>query len=213
MPRAAAPVSLPVSTVATKQLAKVTVVRLHNVPRDINVHGLMACLLQHFEFGPEYSVISECGGDVSGDIAAVTPAWCRTDVCIAELKAPVQDAKLCQLPDAFTCFGQRVSVSVQPSVVAKAHLYRQRVQTQPPTQQQIISQSPRQRRKQQKQARAKTAASQPLGQHQQQLQLLRTTFCLTMSANEDVESRGRVALTRPLDTISNLGVQQGRAGL
>ncbi|DBA85857.1 TPA: hypothetical protein ACH3X1_005405 [Trebouxia sp. C0004] len=115
------------------------------------------------------SVISEYGGDVSGDIAAVTPAWCRSDVCIAELRAPVQDAKLCQLPDAFTCFGQRVSVSVQPSLLAKAHLYRQRVQTQPPAQQQTISQSPRQRRRQQKKARAKKAASQPSGQHQQLL--------------------------------------------
>ncbi|DBA85895.1 TPA: hypothetical protein ACH3X1_005440 [Trebouxia sp. C0004] len=213
MPGAAAPVSLPVSTVAAKQLPEVTVLRLHNVPGGINVHGLMACLLQHFQFGPEYSVISEYGGDVSGDIAAVTPAWCRSDVCIAELRAPVQDAKLCQLLDAFTCFGQRVSVSVQPSLLAKAHLYRQRVQTQPPAQQQTIPQSPRQRRRQQKKARAKKAASQPSGQHQQQLQSLRTTFCLAVSADKDVESRGRVALTRPLDPVSDLGGQQGRAGL
>ncbi|DBB04709.1 TPA: hypothetical protein ACH3X1_012763 [Trebouxia sp. C0004] len=168
MPGAAAPVSLPVSTVAAKQLPEVTVVRLHNVPGD---------------------------------------------VCIAELRAPVQDAKLCQLPDAFTCFGQRVSVSVQPSLLAKAHLYLQRVQTQPPAQQQTISQSPRQRRRQQKKDRAKKAASQPSGQHQQQLQSLRTTFCLAVSADEDVESRGRVALTRPLDPVSDLGGQQGRAGL
>ncbi|DBB01662.1 TPA: hypothetical protein ACH3X1_000295 [Trebouxia sp. C0004] len=199
MPGAAAPVSLPIGTVAAKQLPEVTVVRLHNVPGGINVRGLMASLLQHFQFGPEYSVISEYGGDVSGDIAAVTPAWCRSDVCIAELRAPVQDAKLCQLPDAFTCFGQRVSVSVQPSLLAKAHLYRQR--------------SPRQRRRQQKKARAKKAASQPSSQHQQQLQSLRTTFCLAVSVDEDVESRGRVALTRPLDPVSDLGGQQGRAGL
>ena len=71
----------------------------------------MACLLKHFQFGPEYSVVSEYGGDVSGDIAAVTPAWCRSDVCIAELRAPVQDAKLSQLPAAFTCFGQQSCVS------------------------------------------------------------------------------------------------------
>ncbi|DBA85858.1 TPA: hypothetical protein ACH3X1_005406 [Trebouxia sp. C0004] len=182
MPGAAAPVSLPVSTVAAKQL-------------------------------PEVTVSSLSMGVMSLDIAAVTPAWCRSDVCIAELRAPVQDAKLCQLLDAFTCFGQRVSVSVQPSLLAKAHLYRQRVQTQPPAQQQTISQSPRQRRRQQKKARAKKAASQPSGQHQQQLQSLQTTFCLAVSADEDVESRGRVALTRPLDPVSDLGGQQGRAGL
>ncbi|KAL3135906.1 hypothetical protein ABBQ32_007458 [Trebouxia sp. C0010 RCD-2024] len=115
---AAAPVSLPVSTVAAKQLPEVTMVRLHNVPGGINVHGLMACLLKHFQFGLKYSVVSEYGGDVSGDIAAVTPTWCRSDVCIAELRAPVQDAKLRQLPAAFTCFGQQVSVSVQPSLLA-----------------------------------------------------------------------------------------------
>ena len=178
MPGAAAPVSLPVSTVAAKQLPEVTVVRLHNVPGGINVHGLMACLLKHFQFGPEYSVVSEYGGDVSGDIAAVTPAWCRSDVCIAELRAPVQDAKLSQLPAAFTCFGQQISVSVQPSLLAKAHLYQQRAQTQPPTQQQTVLQSPRHRRRQQQQARAKKAASQPSSQHQQQqrLQSLQTTF-------------------------------------
>ena len=68
VPGAAAPVSLPVSTVAAKQLPEVTVVRLHNVPGGINVHGLRASLLKHFEFGPEYSVVSEYGGDVSGDI-------------------------------------------------------------------------------------------------------------------------------------------------
>ncbi|KAL3149647.1 hypothetical protein ABBQ38_013481 [Trebouxia sp. C0009 RCD-2024] len=58
---AAAPISLPVSTVAAKQLPEVTVVRLHNVPGGINVHGLMACLLEHFRFGPEYTVVSEYG--------------------------------------------------------------------------------------------------------------------------------------------------------
>ena len=59
MPGAATPVSLPISTVAAKQLPDVTMVRLHNVPGGINVHGLMACLLKHFQFGPEYSVVSE----------------------------------------------------------------------------------------------------------------------------------------------------------
>ncbi len=48
---AAAPVTLPVSTVASKQLPDVTVVRVHNVPGGINVHGLMDCLLKHFHFG------------------------------------------------------------------------------------------------------------------------------------------------------------------
>ncbi|KAL3155635.1 hypothetical protein ABBQ32_012669 [Trebouxia sp. C0010 RCD-2024] len=160
---AAAPVSLPVSTVAAKQLPEVTMVRLHNVPGGINVHGLMACLLKHFQFGPEYSVVSEYGGDVSGDIAAVTPTWRRSDVCIAELRAPVQDAKLRQLPAAFTCFGQQVSVSVQPSLLAKAHLYQQRAPTQSQAHQQAVSQSPRQKRRQQQRARAKRAAAQPSG--------------------------------------------------
>ena len=59
---AAAPVTLPVSTVASKQLPDVTVVRMHNVPGGINVHGLMDCLLKHFQFGPEYTVVSEYGG-------------------------------------------------------------------------------------------------------------------------------------------------------
>ena len=68
MPGSATPVSLPVSTVAAKQLPEVTMVRLHNVPGGINVHGLMECLLKHFQFGPEYSIVSEYGGDVSGDI-------------------------------------------------------------------------------------------------------------------------------------------------
>ena len=173
----------------------------------------MACLLKHFQFGPEYSVVSEYGGVVSGDIAAVTPAWCRSDVCIAELRAPVQDAKLCQLPAAFICFGQQVSVSVQPSLLAKAHLYQQRVQAPPPAQQQTMSQSPRHRRRQQQKARAKKAASQSSGQHQQQLQSLQTTFCLAMSPDGDLGSQGRVALTRPLDPVSDLGGQQGKAGL
>ncbi len=52
---AAAPVTLPVSTVASKQLPDVTVVRMHNVPGGINVHRLMDCLLKHFLFGPEYN--------------------------------------------------------------------------------------------------------------------------------------------------------------
>ena len=36
-----------------------------NVPGGINVHGLMGCLLKHFQFGPEYTVLSKYGGDAS----------------------------------------------------------------------------------------------------------------------------------------------------
>ncbi|KAL3144626.1 hypothetical protein ABBQ38_002001 [Trebouxia sp. C0009 RCD-2024] len=67
-------------------------------------------LARALSVGPEYTVVSEYEGEVSGDIAAVTPTRCRSDVCIAELKEKVQDAKLRQLPAAFTCFGQQVSV-------------------------------------------------------------------------------------------------------
>ena len=84
-------------------------------------HAVKLCLLRHFQFGPEYTVVSEYGGDASGDIAAAIPTWCRSDVCIAELRTPVSDAKLARLPSAFTCFGQQISVSVQPSILAKAH--------------------------------------------------------------------------------------------
>ena len=119
---ATAPVSLPVSTVASKQLPDVTMVRMHNVPEGIIVQGLTSCLLRHFRFGPEYTVVSEYGGDASVDIAAAILTWCRTDVS-AELRSPVSDAKLVKLPTAFTCFGQQVSVSVQPSILAKAYLY------------------------------------------------------------------------------------------
>ncbi len=70
---AAAPVTLPVSTVASKQLPDVTVVRMHNVPGGINVHGLMGCLLKHFQFGPDHTVVSEYGGDASGIILNLVP--------------------------------------------------------------------------------------------------------------------------------------------
>ena len=89
----------------------------------------MDCLLKHFQFGPEYTVVSEYGRDASGDIAAAIPTWCHSDVCIAEHRAPVSDAKLARLPSAFTCFGQQISVSVQPSILAKAHLYQHRAQS------------------------------------------------------------------------------------
>ncbi len=65
MHEAAAPVTLPVSTVASKQLPVVTVVRMHNVPGGINVHGLMNCLLKHFQFGS--IVMSENGTRIDPD--------------------------------------------------------------------------------------------------------------------------------------------------
>ena len=48
-------------------------------------------------------------------------------------------------------------------------------------------------------------------QQQQRLQSLQTTFCPAMSADGDLGSQGRVALARPLDPVSDLGGQQGRA--
>ncbi len=81
----------------------------------------MDCLLKHFQFGPEYTVVSEYGRDASGDIAAAIPTWCHSDVCIVEHRAPVSDAKLDRLASAFTCFGQQISVSVQPSIL-KSHI-------------------------------------------------------------------------------------------
>ncbi len=126
---ASAPVSLPVSTVVSKQLPDASVVRRHNVLGGINVHRLMDCLLKHLQFGLEYTVVSEYGGNASGDIAAAIPTWCRSDVCIAELRAPVSDAKLARLPSVFSGFGPQVSVSVQPSILAKAHLYQHRAQS------------------------------------------------------------------------------------
>ena len=83
MPGAAAPVGLPVSTVAANQSPEVRVVRLHNVFENINVHGFVACLLKHFQFGHD---VLEYGGDVFGDIAAVTPAWCLSNICIAKFR-------------------------------------------------------------------------------------------------------------------------------
>ena len=112
---AAAPVTLPVSTVASNQLPDVTVVRMHNVPGGINVHGLMDCLLKHFQFGPEYTVVSKYGGDASGDIAAAIPTWCRSDVCIAELRAPVSDAKLARPPSASLALGSRSPCQSSPA--------------------------------------------------------------------------------------------------
>ena len=216
---AATSVSLPVSTVAAKQLPDITIVRLHNVPGGVNVRGLMQCLLHHFQLGSGYSVVSEYGGDASGDIAAVTPLWCRSDVCVAEIRAPAEDAKLAKLPAAFTCFGQQVSISVQPSILAKAHLYRSRTQAQsqqlaaaPPAGQQ----SPRQKRRQRQKAKAQQQRQQRQQQQQQQQQLpgpLSGNFCCAVSAGVAGSPAARVALARPLDPVSDLGGQCGRAGL
>ncbi|KAL3151126.1 hypothetical protein ABBQ38_012992 [Trebouxia sp. C0009 RCD-2024] len=104
-----------------------------------------------------------------------------------------------------------VSVSIQPSLLAKAHLYQQRAQTQPQAHQQAASQSPQQRRRQQQRARAKQAALQPPGWPQ--LQSLHTTFCPTVSVDRVLSSRGRVALTRPLDPVLDLGGQHSKAGV
>ena len=217
---AAAPVSLPVSTVASKQLPDVTMVRMHNVPGGINVHGLMGCLLKHFQFGPEYTVVSEYGGDASGDIAAAIPTWCRSDVCIAELRAPVSDAKLSRLPPTFTCFGQQVSVSVQPSILAKAHLYQLRAQSH--VQQHTGSAaasplSPRTKRRQQQRARAQKVALRQTQQQQQQQQRQQhqaSHAAFRPAATADsVPSANRLVLGRPLDPVLDLGGQRGRAGL
>ena len=214
---AAAPVTLPVSTVASKQLPDVTVVRMHNVPGGINVHGLMDCLLRHFQFGPEYTVVSEYGGDASGDIAAAIPTWCRSDVCIAELRAPVSDAKLARLPSAFTCFGQQISVSVQPSILAKAHLYQHRAQSH--VQQQADSRpasslSPRTKRRQHQRTRAEKAALKQAHQQQQQQrqQALHAAFHPAASV-DNVPPATRLVLGRPLDPVLDLAGQRGRAGL
>ena len=220
---AAAPVSLPVSTVAAKQLPDVTLVRMHNVPAGINVHGLMGSLLEHFQLGVEYTVLSEYGGDASGDIAAVTPLWCRSDVCIAEVRAPVHDARLSKLPSAFTCFGQQVSVSVQPSILAKAHAYQHRSQA-PATEVLCPAtvQSPRHKRRRGQKARAQRVALSHQQQQQQQqqqrqqrppLQSLHATFTPAVCAQDSLPPVGRLALKRALDPVSDLGGQHGRAGL
>ena len=214
-------VTLPVSTVASRQLPDVTMVRLHNVPGGMNVHGLMDSLLQHFQFGSEYSVVAEYGGDVSGDIAAVTPTWCRSDVCVAELRAPVHDPKLARLPAAFTCFGQQVSVSVQPSILAKAHAYRQRTQQQCAPQPQVVSlsapvSSPRHKRRKAQRARAQRAAAMSAEQSAQPVQRpfqpLHDSF-QPATCSDALPEPARVVLQRPLDPVSDLGGQHDKSGL
>ncbi len=213
---AAAPVTLPVSTVASKQLPDVTVVRMHNVPGAINVHGLMDCLLKHFQFGLEYTVVSQYAGDASDDIAAAVPTWCRSDVCIAELRAPVSDVKLARLPSAFTCLGQQISVSVQPSILAKAHLYQHRAQS--PLVQQVQQQadsrpasslSSRTKRRQQQRTRAEKAALKQAHQQQQQQQQQQALGAAFHPAGSvDIVSNviGGQYLGRPCVEMSKLGL-------
>ncbi|KAL3136875.1 hypothetical protein ABBQ32_006487 [Trebouxia sp. C0010 RCD-2024] len=90
-------------------------------------------------------------------------------------------------------------MAFKASLLAKAHMYQHRAQPQPL--QQAPSKSPRQRRRQQQKVRAKKAAEQPSGQQQS----LHTTFCPAMSLDGDLVSQGRVALTRPLDPVADLG--------
>jgi hypothetical protein len=155
-------------------------------------------------------LVLEYGGDASGDIAAAIPTWCRSDVCIAELRAPVSDAKLARLPSAFTCFGQQVSVSVQPSILAKAHLYQHRAQShvqQHTDSTPASSLSPRTKRKQQQQARAQKAAlrqTEQQQQRQQQQQALHTAFHLAASV-DSMPPANRLLLGRPLDPVLDLG--------
>ena len=61
-------VNLHVITVAPKGLPGVSVECMHNFSRGINVHDLMACLLNHVQLGARYSAVFGYG-----DIAAVVP--------------------------------------------------------------------------------------------------------------------------------------------
>jgi len=156
-------------------------------------------------------------GDASGVFAAAIPSWCRSDVCIAELRAPVSDAKLARLPSAFTCFGQLISVSVLPSILAKAHLYQHRAHSH--TQQQADSRpahslSPRTKRRQQQKTRAEMAAlKQAHQQQQQQQQALHADAFHPAASVDDVPPANRLVLGRPLDVVRDIGGQRGRAGL
>ncbi len=159
---------------------------------------------------------SQYGRDASSDIAAAIPTWCRSDVCIAELKAPVSDAQLAKLPSAFTCFWQQISVSVQPSILAKAHLYQHRAQSH--VQQQADSRSassvsPRTKCRQQQKTRVEKAALKQAyqQQQQQQQQALHAAF-RPAASDDDVPPTNRLTLRRPLDPVLTLGGQRGRAG-
>lgn len=93
--------TLPLRTVQCKQLPDITVVRMHNLPAGINVEGLMACLLSRYKYGTGHSLVAMCAGDLPGEVAAMASIWRRTDVCVAEVRAPAHDAKVSQLPAAF----------------------------------------------------------------------------------------------------------------
>ena len=174
----------------------------------------MDCFLRHFQFGPEYTVVSEYGGDASGDIAAAIPTWCRSDVRIPELRAPVSDAKLARLPSAFTCFGQQISVSVQPSILAKANLYQHRAQSH--VQQQADSRpasslSPRTKRRQHQRTRAEQAALKQAHQRQQRQQALHAAFHPAASV-DNVPPATRLVLGRPSTLFSILRVSVAGLG-
>lgn len=211
---AAQPVSFPVRTVQCKQLPDITVVRMHNVPASINVRGLTSCLLRHCGYGDDHTVVAEYGGDLPGPISALASTWCRTDVCIAEVRAPVQAAKLRQLPSAFTCLGQQVSVSVQPSILSKAHQYRQQraaaQDTSPTTQTPVLSS--RQKRHRRQKAKGKQSARPPSGQPSQRAPLM-STFKSATSAPVVSVPPCMGPLQRPLDPFVDLGAQRGKAGL
>jgi len=129
----------------------------------------------------------------------------------------VSDAKLARLPSAFTCFRQQISVSVQPSILAKAHVYQHRAQSH--VQQQADSRpasslSPRTKRRQQQKTRAEKAASKRAHQQQQQQrqQALHAAFHPAASV-DNVPPANRLVLGRPVDPVLDLGGQRGRAGL
>ncbi len=125
--------------------------------------------------------------------------WCRTDVSIAEVRAPACDAKLSQLPTAFSCLGQQVSVSVQNSILGKAYVYQQRMQAAQlhAAPAPLAPLSPRQKRRLKQKAKAKHLA----------------TFQPASSEANNINVASRAPLSRPLDPIADLGGQQGRAGL
>ena len=169
----------------------------------------MDCLLKYFQFGPEFNLVSEYGDDASGDIAAAIPTWCRSDVCVAVLRAPVSDAKLARPPSAFTCFGQQISVSVQPSIQGTVE----------PAQGSITCatagrlQRPHCRPEPNAAAKDKAALKQAHQQQkQQQQQALHAAFYPAASV-DNVALTSRLVLGRPLDPVLDLGGQRCRAGL
>ena len=105
---------------------------------------------------------------------------------------------------------------MQPSILAKAYAYRQRAQAQPTEVLCPVNvQSPRQKRRRAQKNRAQQSALRHEQQQQQQqhLQSLQSTFRPAVSAEDSLPTGGRLALSRALDPVSDLGGQQGRAGL